>query len=556
MSNWWDTAPLAQAPEQGAPAPAGQWWGSAPLAAPASPQAPPQGGGAYFEPASVTPGYVPTHLGPPPAPAARRLTPAQQEFHSAPWYRQAAQAADDVVRLAANGLTFGFADRLAAGLNNTTTEQERAQTAQARERASAAAIPAELAGGLRTGVSLANAGVTAVRPALQAMTGPVGVGLRTGAMAIDGAALGGLSAAGHGESIARGAAIGAGAGALGNALIGEPVRAVSRAAGGAVNRAPEPPTGPQLRARADAAYQAADDAGVIISSPSIHRLDASIADDLANFGFHPAMHPRVAAAVGEISSAVQSGNPITLRGLDVLRRIVGQAARSPEASERALARNIIDRIDDFIARAGPDDILAGNAQQGIPALQEARQLWSQVRRLDTVDDAVVRAERRAASTGTGGNEDNALRQNIRAILDNPNRSRGFTGDERQAMETVVRGTPEQNVMRLVGRLSPSGNGLMAALGIGAAGAGGVMGGPLGAAVATIPPAAGMLAKSLADGATRRNVDDLVRLIRAGGDRATATPAPNLLQRAAEPSRDLIARMLILGAPFGTRAVSP
>jgi hypothetical protein len=152
-------------------------------------------------------------------------------------------------------------------------------------------------------------------------------------------------------------------------------------------------------------------------------------------------------------------------------------------------------------------VVAGNANEAANAIVRARSLWSRMRKSEMLEEALEKAERRAASTGSGGNTDNAIRQNIRAILDNPKKVRGFSTEEREALERVVRGGPIQNVMRLVGKLSPEGNGLMAALNVGAV----AMNPMMAAGTAT-----GFAAKKIADRATPANLEKASALIRNGG----------------------------------------
>lgn len=470
--------------------------------------------------------------------------------------RATPQAADDAVRQAANGATFGFADRIAGGLNGTGAEAERARTAEAAQRLGpVASTAADIAGGVASGYGLARVGLTASRLIPQAWNaGLTGVGLRTAAAGADGAAMGALSGFGHGTDPLRGAAVGGAVGAGGNLAIAEPIRAIARGVGGLFNRPAEPPTTAELRAQGQAAYRAADDAGVIINPQAIQRLRENIVQDLTQQGYTPRLQPRVAAVLDELDHV--GGQNMTLQGGEILRRVAGNLRGSADESERRLGNRIISQIDNWMGNLQPSDVVMGNAQAGTQALGQARDFWARARRSEAIDDAVTRAERRAASTGSGGNEDSAIRQNIRGILDSPRRSQGFSPDERAAMETVVRGTPDQNILRLVGKLSPSGNGLMAALGLGAAGAGGAVGGPVGAVVGGIPSAVGMAAKALADGGTRRNVEILSRLVRGGGDAAALTPPPNLLQRSAEPARELLTRLLMTGAALSPAVVRP
>ena len=275
----------------------------------------------------------------------------------------------------------------------------------------------------------------------------------------------------------------------------------------AMNRTPAqviPETG-ELRSMAQAAYQQADDAGAIIKPEAIQRLAANVTDDLAEAGYHPNLQPRIATVLSELERVGKEN--ITTKGVQTLRRIAGNAAQSPDPSERMLGSRIISQIDDMLATLTPDDVVQGNADEAADALKRASQLWSQFRKSEMVDDAVERGVNRAASTGSGGNEENAIRQNIRAILDSSTKRRGFNAEEISAMEKVVKGGAIQNMFRLVGKLSPSGNGLMAALGLGAVSTGT----PLG-----IAPVAGLVAKPIAEQMARRNVGLLSEAIRSRG----------------------------------------
>jgi hypothetical protein len=202
-----------------------------------------------------------------------------------------------------------------------------------------------------------------------------------------------------------------------------------------------------------------------------------------------------------------------------------------DPSEKALGNMIIEKIDDFIANARPGEVLAGNSKDAAKAISEARNMWGRMRRSEQVADAIGKADLRAASTGSGGNADNATRQNIRRLLE---KGRGFTADEKAAMEKIVRGSPGQNALRLAGKLSPQGNGLMAALGIG-----GTMVNPMIGAASL----GGMAAKTAADGMTQANVKALQDIILAGS-KSAATGSKNAAQRLAEAKREAIARALM------------
>jgi hypothetical protein len=103
-------------------------------------------------------------------------------------------------------------------------------------------------------------------------------------------------------------------------------------------------------------------------------------------------------------------------------------------------------------------------------------------------------------------------------------------------------------MRLLGKLSPQGNGLMMMLhGVGGYASGG----------ATLPMAVvGAGAKAVADSATPRNVEQALRVVRAGGDASATRAAPNALQRLSRSERETLSKLLTLGGIDLSASVQP
>lgn len=455
---------------------------------------------------------------------------AQPQTDGTPWYQEAAQAADDVVRLIASGATFGYADKLAGYMEGTGTDAERALTQGARERAGSAGTVAELGGAVAVPMGLAGKGVTlAGRLGTGAMTGIPGLAARSGLMAAEGAGYGALTAAGNDQDIAQGAGYGAVGGALGN-VAGEALSAGVSKVAGAFNKKPNIPAIDEINALKDAAYKRAEQAGVAYTPVGVDRLEKSIIGDFSKRGFLPANEPGAAAVLAEIQKL--RGQNVTLEGLDSIRKMAGNAFIPGNKSNNALTASIADHIDDLITNPQASELLMGNGQAGAEAIKEARSLASRAIKFGKVEEAIAKADLRAASTGSGGNVDNATRQNLRRILEKP---RGFTADEKKALETVVRGTSGQNALRLAGKLSPSGNGLMAALGVG-----GAMVNPAVGALSL----GGMGAKAIADNLTQQNVKKLADIILVGGQKSATKAAPNAVQRLSQSKRDEIARILM------------
>ena len=515
---------------------------SAPVASPAGGPAPAADPWAQFVPKTAAPTD--------PAAATRAAYNAQ------PWYKQIPQALDDTVRNVVNGATFGYADKLAAAGNSalglsdpaTALATERAASQAAMDRAGGAGTADSILGMLAPAGAIGK-GVAAIGDA--AKTLPL-VGRVLGAAipqaAATGATVGGLDAAGHDQPVAPGAIIGAGAGAAGQVAANAGTGLVSKIAG-LFSPAVAVPTGDALKTAAQNAYAASGNAGIVVNAPAAQNLVDTIQKTMADFGYSPYTQPGGQAVLAELgrfptptpapgSALAPAGATVplgpmptgaTLQGLDTLRQVAGRM-RENGPSSAALGAKIVANIDAFTNSLQPSDILAGDAPGGVAALNNARDLWKMSAKSAAVDDAKCAAELSAASSGSGGGINNATRQQAKALL---NRNRPWTPDERAALTDISMGSTTANALRLLGKLSPTNNGLMSALNLGGVATSALAGGPVGAAGALAVPAVGYAAKSAADAITTGKMTALGDLVRSGGDASALTAAPNAVQSAAD-----------------------
>lgn len=265
-----------------------------------------------------------------------------------------------------------------------------------------------------------------------------------------------------------------------------------------------------LPAAKQAAYKSVENAGVTYRPEAIDDLIRGVTDEAQAASISPLRHPKASSMLQEIQGL--RGKSPTLTELDQLRQVIRRdVASANDPAEAFFGRKMIQGLDEFISAAGPDQVTAGDAVRGAATIKQARDLNTRVRKVEAVEDAVESARLRAGSTGSGGNVDNATRQNLRRVLEN---ERNFTPDERAALEEIVVGGQGQNLLRLVGKLSPGGNGLMTALNIGGAAANPLL---------AIPGVAGIVSKMTADAMTARKVQRLIDMIAAGGAKVTAPP---------------------------------
>lgn len=381
----------------------------------------------------------------------------------------------------------------------TNLAANRADTAAAQAAHPADAMSGNIAGAvpyamLAPGGILGAAGAGAVSGAASS---PDWSNLpQTGLSALEGGALGG----GIGAT-AKG--IGAGI----NAFRGAPVDA-------------SVPTLDTIEPMKTAAYKAADDLGAAYTPQAYSDLVSKIASDASDAKLNPKLNPRAAAAIEDMQthadSALSSNTPITLTDLDQVRQFVNRNVTSnAESSERYFGNQIRNNIDEFIANAGPDQMAGEAGPDAAAAIQNARDLNTRYMKSQALVDALNKADNRASTTYSGGNLDNATRQQVRRLAEGRT---AWTPDESAQLQTAMRGGPVQNALRYAGKvMAPSGL-------VGA--------GELGALVAGHPAAlgfagAGLGAKAASTALTEANTRNLMATILRGGTAAPSSQPMNL-----------------------------
>lgn len=269
--------------------------------------------------------------------------------------------------------------------------------------------------------------------------------------------------------------------------------------------AAKPLTMDDVRQQAEMDYKASEDAGIVLKPETVKEMVDKLTDELAQNGYHPRLQPTTAVALEELANV--AGKPITLKGVDTIRQVVNGAAQVTNAKDMRMAGKVIKRIDEMVRNLDENKVMMGDAEKGVPALLRARDAWARVKKAEIIDEAMARAQRQADRAGSGGNLENAIRQQISRIIDRPRLRRGFSKSEIAQMETIVKGRGKiHDTLRLLGKLSPQGNGLMFALG-GMAGAANplLLAGPL----------AGMISKPVSTALTKGGVETLSQQVLRG-----------------------------------------
>lgn len=272
-----------------------------------------------------------------------------------------------------------------------------------------------------------------------------------------------------------------------------------------------------LKAASDAAWAKVDASGFRFNKVDVEAVAKDIADTVRAEG-GKALYP-AADAIAKRVTALADKADLTVAQLNRLKSQVGEKLMQPGSTEAHLGGAIRDKLEALLANADE------------PALKEAREIYTRLKKVEEVSNRLDSADLTASSTYAGGNKANATRQKLRPLIDkkSPQRMRNLTPAEEKALKRVVKGTPTQNAVRVAGKVFDP-RGLLGAtvqtvLGLPTGGA---------SALSMIP---GMAASEVSNALTTRAVKGLLDLISTGG-RAPA-PAPAV---AAPPVR--------LGSPKG------
>lgn len=394
-------------------------------------------------------------------------------------------------------------------------DAERGQNDQFSEANPVSAGVAEVAGALGTGVAAGGAGLTLMgRKSLPTV----------GAAALEGAGYGALYGAGEADGGDRleGAAYGGAVGGVTGGAIAGVTQQIAKILGGR-RAAGMAPSTQSLKGQAGAAYDRAR--AVNPTFDGFDQFAKQAYDVMADQGYNVRFHPQLATVMDDIEQISRGGTAPDLKTLEQLRRRFEAAAgaNTTNADQARLARMGKRALDKFMEQTAAGTNIAAASQsatrtpqqQALADVVEGRALYTRAKKGELIDRMFEMGEDRAATGGSGSNVENAIRQNMRKILDNPKLSRAFTKDEIAAIRTVARGERVQNALRGFGALSPLRGGLMSLLSGGMGGAGVATGNPLMMAI----PASAAVADALARRGTMSQAQAVSSMVRGGPNAA-------------------------------------
>lgn len=298
---------------------------------------------------------------------------------------------------------------------------------------------AEIVGGMVPFAAIPGVGALRAPGAFAATTGLAGVG------------------AAAGESVAGDAGA-----FIGSILTPIVTGRIIGAGGKAINRMKNPPpTRLDLERQAATAYDEANRAGVVFKPEAAQNMVIGMAGDLGRQGLRLdsqaaiGLYPGAARTMQLVNEELALG-PMTLERAETLRRNIQAgykgAVDSKNYADARLISRIKTRLDNFVNKAGPDDVLAGDPIAGATALRSARDAYTRSSKAETIEELIDRAVLGKSKFAASGIE-NSLRQEFRAFARRPREMRFFTPEERAAIRQVAEGSLTRNALRFMGRFA-------------------------------------------------------------------------------------------------------
>lgn len=150
-------------------------------------------------------------------------------------------------------------------------------------------------------------------------------------------------------------------------------------------------------------------------------------------------------------ATIMKGKPVSLDEAQELDELLGDEidAHVENGQLNKQGKKLLDVQSAFrnmIENAPPEHIVGG--AEGFKALQQARQVWAASRRAADIERIVSRAENTQ-------NPATAIKSGFNALLHNPSRMRGFSAEEKEAIQKAAESGIASDLLGIVGsRLNP------------------------------------------------------------------------------------------------------
>ncbi len=203
------------------------------------------------------------------------------------------------------------------------------------------------------------------------------------------------------------------------------------------------PTADELTARAKTNYEILDKSKFELDNAQFGREMGDMAATLRSVGYDPRTMPKVQVALENLAQ----NNPKTVKELDTLRTIIGNAAKSSDASERLAGSKLLEKFDDYVLNAPPSAAVKSDPA-ATKAWKEARADYAKMKKSETITDILENAD------VAQGSKEASIASQLSSLAKNDKKMRMFSADEQAAIREAAKGGTLQVMLRTLGKLTP------------------------------------------------------------------------------------------------------
>lgn len=220
--------------------------------------------------------------------------------------------------------------------------------------------------------------------------------------------------------------------------------------------------------------------------------------------------PTAVLAINKLN--LYRNKPLSLKQLENMRRTVNGAIAKANANDQRILIGIRNKIDDFVENADAKTFIGQNTKitkEATDALREARNLWRQASKVDSINEIFRSADLRSARSQADFEQ--ILKLKLGQLAENKKQFNKFSQVERDAIEDVIKGGSFTKFMKKTENLMKDSSSAIASGGLGLT----LDPTGVGAGAAIVPKLLSGVAGEAADISTRSSAANLENILRLG-----------------------------------------
>jgi hypothetical protein len=231
--------------------------------------------------------------------------------------------------------------------------------------------------------------------------------------------------------------------------------ATGKVAGNIAAEAPKLSTMQEVKQRASKAYNAMDEAGVMLKPKSALDMVDNIKTKLDEARMVPGTDQakEVNARLNEINNMIGTER-VSFTKLDKMRSMLNDLKGSSDKDVQRLGRVAVEQVDNYIANLTGKDIMAGKEglDKAVSSVMAARKDWRNASRAEILNDALDVASAKALDNKASESE--LIRRGFINIAANKDKMNLFNRNEQNIIKSVAKGGSLDPLLTFASRFNP------------------------------------------------------------------------------------------------------